>query len=146
MEEKKLEKRIQEYNYVLAQRIIWMEEIKKILEKEEKTKQNIKENKKKIAIIYDVDGWAYHNIAKEIQKNIKEDYKIDIFPKTVFSHNIIRLMFLAKNYDLVHLLWRGMFSELESDYSEQYIRSLGLTKDEFVKRYIDRGKYYNKCI
>lgn len=125
--------KLKDYSYILGERI---ELTEKMLEIVNKKKNKEKNNKKKIAIIYDVDGWAFHNIAKEIQKNIT-DYEIDIFPKSVFSHNIVRLMFLAKHYDLVHLLWRGMFSELESDYSKQYIRSLGLTQEEFIKRYVE---------
>ena len=69
-EEKKLADKIFEYNNVLGQRINWLEkalELIKIEKKEEKSS-----DKKKIAIVYDTDGWAYHNIAKEIQKNLSD--------------------------------------------------------------------------
>lgn len=134
-EEKKLADKIFEYNNVLGQRINWLEkalELIKIEKKEEKSS-----DKKKIAIVYDTDGWAYHNIAKEIQKNLSDEYDIDIIPKSVFNHNVIRLMFLAKKYDLVHLLWRGIFSELENDFASNYIESLGLSKEEFVNKFVE---------
>ncbi len=130
----KLEEKLKTYNEVIAQRLGWMEEVRKKVETKDIVK--VKGEKKKIAIIYDVEGWAFHNIAKQLQKNLSKYYEIDIFPKSIFSHNVVRLMFLAKHYDLVHLLWRGMFSELEGDYIKGYIRSLGLTSEEFTQRFV----------
>lgn len=134
MKEEQLVDKIFKYNNVLGQRIEWLEKMQEIAKLEKEEEQS--NDKKKIAIVYDVDGWAFHNIAKEIQKNLSEDYDIDIVPKSAFNHNVIRLMFLAKRYDLVHVLWRGMFSELEGEYSKEYIRSLGLPKEDFIKKYI----------
>lgn len=137
MKEKSLEEKIEKYNDILSQRIRWMEEVKKIIEIKETLKEDKKErNRKRIAIIYDVDGWAYHNIAKQIQKNLSQYYEIDIFPKSVFMHNIVRLMFLAQKYDLVHLMWRGMFSELENEVVREYIKSLGFNYQEFIERFV----------
>lgn len=135
MNNQNLVDKIHDYNSVLGDRIKWLEEMRRIINKKEENPNGIL-SKKKIAIIYDVDGWAFHNIAKEIQKNIKGDYIVDIFPKSVFDHNVVRLMFLAKQYDLVHILWRGMLSELEGEYINGYIRSLGFSKEEFFRKYV----------
>ena len=48
-------------------------------------------------------------------------------------------MFLAKKYDLVHVLWRGMFSEIDGEFSKEYIKSLGLTKEEFIKKFVEKA-------
>lgn len=137
MKEEKLEDRIEAYNFVLAQRITWMEKIREKIQIEQDLHiDKQKNNKKRIAIIYDVDGWAYHNIAKQIKENLSKYYEIDIFPKEVFTHNVVRLMFLAKKYDLVHLLWRGMFSELEGEVIVEYIKSLGIGYEEFINKFV----------
>lgn len=137
MSEKKLEDRIEAYNFVLSQRITWMEEVRKRIQTKSFVEENHKKNKKKkIAIIYDVDGWAYHNIAKQIKENLSNYFEIDIFPKEVFSHNIVRMMFLAKKYDLIHLLWRGMFSELEGEVTKEYIKSLGIKYEDFMEQFV----------
>lgn len=137
MKEKKLEERIEKYNFVLGQRITWMEKVREKMQTETIVETNcIQNNKKKIAIIYDVDGWAYHNIAKQIKKNLSTYYEIDIFPKEIFTHNIVRLMFLAKKYDLVHLLWRGMLSELEGEVVINYIKSLGIDYQQFINKFV----------
>ena len=46
--------------------------------------KNKKTNKKRIAIVYDKDGWAFCNIANEIKKYLGKEYDITIFPVSVF--------------------------------------------------------------
>ena len=97
-----------------------------------------KSNKKRIAIVYDVDGWAFSNIAREIKTNLSEYYDIDIFPVSVFSDNSVKLIFLAEKYDLVHCLWRGLLSCLDLDFAKWYIHTLGLTMEEFLERFYSK--------
>lgn len=125
------------------------EEIKLLFEMEDKLvgkldcqdvfKRN--NNKKNIAIIYDIDGWAFSNIAKEIKKYLSEYYNVDIFPVSVFDDNIVKLIFLAEKYDLVHCLWRGLLSLLDNEYIESYINNMGLTKDEFLEKYFKKTNF-----
>ena len=95
-----------------------------------------KSNKKRIAIIYDVDGWAFSNIAREIQSHLSQYFDIDIIPVSVFDDNIVNLLFLADQYDLVHCLWRGLISCIDYDYARSYIHNMGFEYDEFLKKYL----------
>lgn len=95
-------------------------------------------NKKNIAIIYDVDGWAFSNIAREIKKYLSKDFNIDIFPVSVFDDNVVKLILLAEKYDLVHCLWRGLLSTIDNEYVESYIYNLGLTKENFLEKYFNK--------
>ena len=97
-----------------------------------------KGNKKKIAVVYDVDGWAYCNIATEIKKYLSNDFDIDIFPVSVFDDNIVKLVLLADRYDLVHCLWRGLLSCLDYEYVRSYIYNMGLTFEEFMDKYFSK--------
>lgn len=97
---------------------------------------NKKSNKKKVAIVYDHDGWAFCNIANEIKKNLKEDFDITIFPVSVFNDNAVRLMLIADQFDLVHCLWRGLLSSLSYEYPRSYIYNMGMTYDEFIDKYV----------
>lgn len=105
---------------------------------ENKLDNSKKDNKKKIAIVYDVDGWAYCNIANEIKKYLSNDFDIDIFPVSVFFDNIVELILLADRYDLVHCLWRGLLSSLDFEFPRGYIHNMGLTFEEFM------DKFYSK--
>ena len=95
-----------------------------------------KGDKKKIAIVYDVDGWAFSNIAREIKKNLSNEYDVTIFPVSVFDDNIVRLVLLANQFDLVHCLWRGLLSCLDYEYERGYIYNMGYTFEEFYEKYV----------
>ena len=105
---------------------------------ENKLDNSRKDGKKKIAVVYDVDGWAYCNIANEIKKYLSKDFDIDIFPVSVFDDNPVRFIMLTDRYDLVHCLWRGLLSCLDYEYARGYIHNMGLTFDEFI------NKFYSK--
>lgn len=95
-------------------------------------------NRKRIAIAYDVEGWAFSNIAKQIKENLSDYFDIDIFPVSVFSDNVVRLILLAEQYDLVHCLWRGVLASLDYEYARSYIQNMGMTFEEFL------DKHYSK--
>lgn len=113
-------------------------ELERKLTKEIKISNVGKNKKNKIAIIYDVDGWAFHNIAKQIKKNLSDVFEIDIIPVSVFDDNIVKLIFLAQNYDLVHCLWRGLISCLDNQFTREYISNLGLTFEQFNMEYLSK--------
>lgn len=103
-----------------------------------KNNKKIENGKKNIAIIYDIDGWAFHNIAKQIKSNLSEYYNIDILPVSVFDDNLVKLVLLAEKYDLVHCLWRGLISTINQEYIKSYIHNLGLKYEEFIEKYLSR--------
>lgn len=137
-----MRKCIDEQSYKMTN-VTFEEEMKLLFEMEEKFPYTFEKNekrsqKKKIAIVYDVDGWAFCNIAKEIKKYLSDEFEIDIFPVSVFEDNIVKLILLADKYDLVHCLWRGLLSCLDYEYARGYIHNMGLTFEEFM------DKYYSK--
>ena len=91
--------------------------------------------KKKVAIIIDKIGWAYYNSALEIQKNLKNDFDIDIIDMEMFGDNVVKVFLLSEKYDLMFFMWRGLISWLYSDYSKDYIKQLGFSFDEFMERF-----------
>lgn len=80
---KKIDKKI--YNMT---NLVFKEEMNLLLDMEEKFPydnklSNNKSRKKKIAIVYDVDGWAFNNIAIEI-KNIYQKISKLTFSQYLF--------------------------------------------------------------
>ena len=138
-----MKKELSEQIYKMTN-VTFEEEMKLLFDMEEKFAYENKidssksKKKKKIAIVYDVDGWAYCNIATEIKKYLSDYFEIDIFPVSVFDDNIVKLVLLADRYDLVHCLWRGLLSCLDYEYPRGYIHNMGLSFEEFM------DKYYSK--
>jgi glycosyltransferase involved in cell wall biosynthesis len=66
----------------------------------------------RIALIVDVENWAYHNYAKQISKNLSHSYDFKIFFQADYQE-IEQLFLEVKDYDLIHFFWReSLFSFL----------------------------------
>lgn len=88
----------------------------------------------RVALIADEEGWAYHNIALQLKKNLTE-MDIDIFYSR-HADSIAELFLLLKNYDVVHVLWRGILQFLDSDPFYGELCQYGLTREEYAKKFI----------
>lgn len=95
--------------------------------------------KKKIAIVIDKEGWAFDLIAKQI-KSKSNKYEIDILPMELFEDNFVKMLLLSEKYDLMFVMWRGLISWLQSDYSKDYIKYLGFDYENFLDKYLRNGK------
>lgn len=95
--------------------------------------------KKKIALIIDTENWAFDNIAKQIKKNLTQ-YEIDIIPGRIFQGNILRLFLFCEDYDLVHFLWRGYLSLINTKEMKEYASYLGMDFEQFKEKYIKAQK------
>lgn len=93
--------------------------------------------KPKIAFVIDSTGWAFDNIAKNLKKRLSNYYDINIIPGDIFEGNVIKLLILCKQYDVIHFFWRGYLSLIDRDMMYEYIETLGITKEEFIKEYIN---------
>lgn len=93
-------------------------------------------SKKKIALIIDTQGWAFHNIANQLSKHLSSTYEIDIIPGDIFHGNMVKLFIYCQKYDLIHFLWRGYLSLIDNENMDNYIKSIGYQKEEFYKNYI----------
>src|SRR5699024_8677597 len=94
--------------------------------------------KPKIALVIDRPDWALDHIADQLICKLSDQfdfvrlYGVDI-------DNFTDILILSEDCQIIHVLWRGHLSTFNEDYCQQRIKNLGLTRDEFVNRYI-RGK------
>lgn len=73
--------------------------------------------KPKIALIADVEGWAFHNYAKQIKNYLESKYDIEVFFHGKYKNNL-ELIREIKDFDLVHFFWRGaLLNLLNETYS-----------------------------
>lgn len=94
--------------------------------------------KKKIALIVDVDNWAFANIAKNISRLLSEKFDFKIIPMANIEDNIVKMLFLVKDYDLIHFFWRGHLTYIDNYFSNNYIKSLGGNPEEFYENYFNK--------
>ena len=91
-------------------------------------------NKKpKIALIVDVVGWCFWNIANVIVDNLNGYYDFEIIPVENVDNNIYTIIFYVQDFDLVHFFWRGHLTFL--DNSLEYLYKIGMPVDYFKENY-----------
>lgn len=101
-----------------------------------KLKLNNLEEKPKIALMIDSDGWALSNSAKQLKRYLSKYYNIDIIPMNIFGNDGVKAFILGAEYDLEFFMWRGNISWLYTEYSKEYISKLGFEYNEFLEKYI----------
>ena len=97
-----------------------------------------RQKRRKIALVVDRPEWALDHIADQVIKNLSDEfdfrriYAIDI-------DNFVDVLIVAADCDIVHMFWRGLISCFDDVYCQDRIHNLGITREEFVEKYV-KGK------
>ena len=82
---------------------------------------------------------------KNIKKNLSEYYDFKIIPIAYLKNNIIKVLFLTKDCDLIHLFWRELVLNINSESYESYIKTLGGTLKKFNEEFLN-NKIITTCL
>lgn len=103
-------------------------------------------NKKiKLALIVDVENWAYANIAKNFKKQLENNFEISIIPMSKINENSATMWLILKDYEIVHFFCRGLSISYEEEYFKNQLLELGGDLNSFTKEYI-KGKVITTCV
>jgi glycosyltransferase involved in cell wall biosynthesis len=93
----------------------------------------MKSKKPRIALVVDVDNWAFANIARQVIKNLGHKYDFQYIVMDGID-NIIKVLFLVEDCDVVHFFWRGQLLWLNDYPTHDYLQKLGFCEtDEYIK-------------
>ncbi len=102
---------------------------------EENTISKNKTKKKRIALVVDVKGWCFWNIASIIKEKLSKEYDFEIINMEELDNNMAKLFLYTKDsFDLIHIFWRGHLTLLP--FYENYIQECGLTYNSFLDLYV----------
>ena len=93
---------------------------------------------KKIALVADVQNWAF-DIAGNIIKNaLSDEYQIDIYyaKSEEFQKDLFKILEKLDEYDLIHFFWRAILLDFEKDE----------LKKQVIEKYGDYELYVNKKV
>lgn len=121
----------------------------------------------RIALVVDMENWAYANIARQIAKHLGDRYDLEIIstfglseierarladggrpdafvpggPKA-FGQVLLR----AREFDLVHVFWRPFLTLLGDRHFygpefDEYVAFLGLSREEFRARFVEPARF-----
>ena len=90
----------------------------------------------KILLVVDRFGWALDHIADEIIANLSDRFEFKRIYGTDID-NFADVLMLGEECQIIHIFWRGHITSYWGDYVQNRTKNLGMTEEEFHKRYID---------
>jgi len=90
----------------------------------------------RIALVIDTDGWAFGNIARQLERHLSDRFEFVTIPMDVLDTNVDRLLLLVSDCDLVHVFWREHLRLIGSDFARAYAEALGCPYDRFHERFV----------
>lgn len=91
--------------------------------------------KKNICIVADIPGWAFDNIAKKLQKELRKKYNIDIeyYDRRAQADEFFEFINKLEKYDLVHFLNRRMLLHMGSNTFKEKVKKAGYNYNQYIK-------------
>lgn len=87
---------------------------------------------KRIALVVDIENWAFHIAANIIKNNLSDEFEIDIFccKSEEFNNDLFNVLERIGEYDFIHFFWRVILLDFE--------------KEEFITRVKEKYGDYEK--
>lgn len=89
----------------------------------------------KIALVIDVEGWAFWNIARQIQRYLGDRFEF----KLISSQDLPELghiFMVAADCHLVHFFWREYLRLIDHEWAKACIERAGISFTEFDRRFV----------
>lgn len=91
--------------------------------------------KPRIALIVDVQDWAYGNIARQLMRRLGNHFEFRFIPMDVVD-NLARALTLAEDCDVLHFFWRETLGILQTDYVSAYLGWGGVEYAPWLDRFV----------
>ncbi len=90
--------------------------------------------KPQIALVIDLENWAYHNIAKQLTLVLGDKYDFTICNE-IWLQDMPKLHLMHKDKDLIHYFWRPHIFHIFSDHYRKKYESIGINYDCFLNEF-----------
>lgn len=91
--------------------------------------------KPRIGLIIDTHGWAFSNIARQLQQHLSDRYDFTIIPMDVVD-DINQVLLSVADCDLVHFFWREHLRLIGTPYYRGQAELISTSYEDFAQRYI----------
>ena len=96
--------------------------------------------KPRIGLVTDTAGWAFANIARQLQRHLTSRFDFTVLPMDALDNDITQTLLLTRDCDLVHFFWREHLRLIGAPEARAHVERLGLTYDAFEARYVRARK------
>jgi hypothetical protein len=90
-------------------------------------------------LIIDTHGWAFSNIARQLQRYLSDRYDFIIIPMDVI-HDINQVLLSTADCDLMHFFWREHLRLIGTPYYRGQAEVISTSYEDFERRYISNKK------
>lgn len=98
----------------------------------------------KVALVVDVENWAYANIARHFKKEIA-DFDIEIIPMSRLGGNVALMWLMCQDCDVVHFFCRGLAISYLGGDLRAAVENYGGDTESFIEEYI-KPKTITTCV
>ena len=102
------------------------------------------EKRLKVALVVDVENWAYANIARHFKREISE-FDIEIIPMSKLEGNVALMWLMCQDCDVVHFFCRGLAISYLGGDLKAAVAAYGGNTEEFIAEYI-RPRLITTCV
>ncbi|MCL9662827.1 glycosyltransferase [Paenibacillus hunanensis] len=89
----------------------------------------------KIALITDVNNWAFGNVARQFKKHLSDYFDFTMISLEECDWNGTKLLFRVKDCDILHFFWRDCIALINEDSYKAYFGPLPISATQFLKEY-----------
>ncbi|MFN0138399.1 MAG: glycosyltransferase [Phycisphaerae bacterium] len=100
-------------------------------------------SKPKIALITDVEGWAFSNIARQVCRYLGDRYEFRTITTNVVD-NIAHVFLMARDCDVIHVFWRETLRMIDAPHVRDYVQWTGGDFDRLLRQL--RGRVISTCV
>lgn len=103
------------------------------------------EKRIKLALVVDVENWAFANIANNFKRELSEDFDIDIIAMSRINNNAAVMWLVLKEYDVIHFFCRGLTISYTEEYIKPLIQEMGGNIEQLYNNFV-KGKVLTTCV
>jgi glycosyltransferase involved in cell wall biosynthesis len=96
----------------------------------------VRPSRPRIALIVDVENWAFANIARQVEASLGHRFDFEIIPIAVIADHAQAFM-MCEGADLVHVFWREVVNNIYQPSYQQHLSQIGIGFEFFKERYLD---------
>ena len=87
---------------------------------------------KRIALVVDVCSWAFDIEAQILKKAFQKYYDVEVFVSKDYEDNLFLLLEDVKDFDMIHIFWRKLLLQFESDEFLSQIKDAGYDVSSYI--------------
>ncbi len=97
----------------------------------------------KIALVIDVEGWAFWNISQQLCRHLGDRFDFQIVNTSVLD-NVVHVFLAARECDIIHVFWREYLRLITAPHARVYVDYIGCDHAKFIEHI--RQRVVSTCI